>query len=160
MPGLPSPFLGNTWPILKCPAEYRYESNNGPITSNYECQYMQSSYGINFSFSYYDTTWPRRAFGIKPDFVELHEAPMVMDCEAWNVGWNAAAFGWHVDDQFLWYQPYYPFRHPGLTANIVYMDGHVDRGKSFDLGQGPRLYVNLYSTCPCGTPFLGTGGCP
>ncbi len=85
---------------------------------------------------------------------------MVMDCPPWNVGWAAAMFNWHVDDTYWAWDPFYPFRHPGRTANILYMDGHVDKARSYALGEGPMIYRNLYSTCPCGTPFLGTSGCP
>lgn len=155
--GLPSP-LGGTWPVLYCPAEYSYPVL-APYRSNYENIYIQTSYAINFSFSYYDTAVPRRAFGRRPDFAELQDAPMVMDCPSWNVGWCPARFVWTIDNTSD-YEPFYPYRHQGRTANILYMDGHVDKAKSYALGEGPMIYKNLYATCPCGTPFVGTIGCP
>jgi prepilin-type processing-associated H-X9-DG protein len=131
-----------------------------PYHSNYEDIYIQTSYAINFSFSYYDTAWPRRGFGKRPDFAELQDAPMVMDCPAWNVGWAAAMFNWGVDSTFWAWDPFYPFRHPGRTANVLYMDGHVDKLKSYVLGEGPPAYKDLYATAPCGKPYTGTGDCP
>jgi prepilin-type processing-associated H-X9-DG protein len=161
----PTPiFQPSNLPVIRCVppprAEYRYQANNGPVASNYETPFIQTSYAINFSFSYYDTSYGRKAFGRRPEFAELHAAPMVMDCVAWNPGWHGASFNWHVDDTYWSWDPLYPYRHPGRTANILFMDGHVDKARSYVLGEGPRIYSDLYSTTPCGTPYLGTSGCP
>jgi len=65
---------------------------------------------------------------------------MVMDCEAWNPGWQVAAFGWHVDDAYWNWDPFYPYRHPEIERMSFNMDGHVGTVKSNLLGQGPRVY--------------------
>jgi len=80
---------------------------------------------------------------------------MVMDCEAWNVGWQPAFFGTHTDDNTYWVatDPYYPYRHPGKTANVVYMDGHVDRRKSFAAGEGARIYRVRHDANPDGSSY-------
>src|SRR5687768_11503014 len=125
------------WKVLECPAEYKYMSNNGIVDTNYTSEYMGSSYAIHFSFSYYQTHLPRRGFSEAPDFAEYDDlargpgqavrsnAKLLIDCEAYNVGWNAASFAWSLDSAFAAWDPYYPYRHPGRTANVAYMDGHV-----------------------------------
>jgi prepilin-type processing-associated H-X9-DG protein len=80
-------------------------------------------------------------------------AKLLIDCEAYNVGWNPASFAWSLDSAFAWWDPYYPYRHPGRTANVAYMDGHVGTFKSFLRGEGSRAYVNMYLKYPDGTNF-------
>ena len=148
----PVGILGGTWDVLECPSEYQYESNNGPVNTNFKSDFARTSYALNYSFSY-NSNDPRRAFDLQPDNAALDEAAMLMDCVAWNNGWNPATFNWHVDDLYWWWDPYYPYRHNGRTANVAYMDGHVASVRSFALGEGPRVYTNLYDTYPDGTSF-------
>jgi prepilin-type processing-associated H-X9-DG protein len=148
--GVPS-LLGGTWPVLKCPAEYQYPINL-PYKNNYEDPFIQTSYAIHWAFSYYKRSVARPGFGVRPPGCKLEQMPMVMDCEAWNPGWQVAAFAWHVDDAYWNWDPFYPYRHPGNRANVVYMDGHVGTVKSNLLGQGPRVYWAVYDTDPDGTP--------
>ena len=42
---------GPPWPVLQCPAEYQYTSNNGVKKSNYT--YNGCSYAINWAFGNY-----------------------------------------------------------------------------------------------------------
>ncbi|MBI4028604.1 MAG: prepilin-type N-terminal cleavage/methylation domain-containing protein [Verrucomicrobia bacterium] len=157
-PGFPTPALGNTWPILRCPAEYAFPAN-APYNSSYAIEYIQTSYAIHFAFSGYKSGIPRKGFGIRPPGCSLETMPMVMDCESWNVGAQPAYFGWHTDDDTYWtlpnYRPYYPYRHPGKTANVLYMDGHVGGRKSYALGQGTPIFHWRYDTDPDGGPLSG-----
>jgi prepilin-type N-terminal cleavage/methylation domain-containing protein/prepilin-type processing-associated H-X9-DG protein len=143
--------LGNTWRILQCPSEYSL-AQFSPFESCYTDEYIQTSYAINWAFSYYPRNIPRKAFGRSAPGCELTKLPVVMDCPAWNVGWAVAAFEWHVDDGYWNWDPMYPYRHPGRTANIVYMDGHVGEARSFYAGQGPRIFWAVYDTDPDGSP--------
>ena len=151
-PGFSS-LLGNTWPILRCPAE-RPLPIFGAYQSCYGIEYIQTSYALNWAFSYYKNTIARKGFGVSPPGCSLEKMPMVMDCPPWNPGWSQASFAYNdVDANTFWtWAPYYPFRHPGNTANVVYMDGHVAGVKSFAMGQGTRIYYNVYDTDPDGTP--------
>jgi prepilin-type processing-associated H-X9-DG protein len=84
----------------------------------------------------------------------MEKMPMVMDCPPWNVGWNAASFAWEEINPYVYHPwaPFYAYRHPGITANVLYMDGHVGPAKSFYLGKGPRVFWRVYDTDPDGTP--------
>lgn len=141
--------LGNTWPILECPAEYKHAQNSA-YGSSYRIPYIQTSYAMNFSFHYTKTTVPRKGMGMDSDGAPADRTATLMDCPAWNVGWAQAAFEWHVDDAYWNWDPLYPYRHPGYQANVVYMDGHVDGASSFLMGNGPRVYWALYATDPDG----------
>jgi prepilin-type processing-associated H-X9-DG protein len=53
---------------------------------------------------------------------------------AWPPSWlevNWATYGSHA------------FRHPNLTANILYLDGHVDGVRPIFKG-GPRFYEHIF----------------
>ncbi len=156
--GVYNPFLGPTWPILRCPSEYPFQANNGWITSEYENWPMQTSYAINFAFSCYQTDVPRKGFSRRPPGCRQSSMAMIMDCPAWNVGWNPASFAWDIDsdDPIFGLNPYYPYRHPGNSANVLYMDGHVDGAASHALGKGPRIFWRVYDRNPDGGP-LTTG---
>ena len=141
----------DAWPILRCPSEYS-QPMFAPYGSCYEDIYIQTSYAINWAYSYYKRDIPRKGFSRSPAGCSRSKMPMLMDCPAWNVGWAVAAFEWHVDDLYWNWDPLYPYRHPGQRANVAYMDGHVGDVGPYVLGRGPRVFWAVYDTDPDGTP--------
>ena len=112
-------------------------------------------YAMNWAYWYYKQWFPRKGFSKKPPGISRSKMAMVMDCPAYNIGWNAASFSWGTDINpwvYTPWDPYYPFRHPGKTANVAYMDGHVERVGSFAQGRGDPVYWPVYDTDPDGTP--------
>jgi len=142
--------LGDTWSVLECPSEYSHERNE-PYGSSFRIPFIQSSYAMNWAFHYSKNTVPRKGMGSDAPGVIASKLPTIMDCPAWNIGWQQAAFDWHVDDLFWAWDPFYPYRHNGRMANIVYMDGHVGGAQSFVQGSGPRIYWAVYDSDPDGT---------
>ncbi|MBI4028432.1 MAG: prepilin-type N-terminal cleavage/methylation domain-containing protein [Verrucomicrobia bacterium] len=145
---------GPPWPVLRCPAEYQYLDGWGVIiTSNYERLEKRTSYAINYAFGYNLRSVPRKGFGVSPDYCDVSAAPMVMDCLGSSYN-DPVYFDSHVDDAFYGWNPLYPYRHPGRTANVLYMDGHVSGAKSKLLGQNPNnIFSDMYATRPDGTPY-------
>jgi prepilin-type processing-associated H-X9-DG protein/prepilin-type N-terminal cleavage/methylation domain-containing protein len=148
----------DSWRILRCPVEYPMYyaplsfTPFGQYDSCYEDIYIQTSYAINWAYSYYKRDVPRKGFSKSPPGCSRTKMPMLMDCPAWNVGWAVAAFEWHVDDLYWVWDPLYPYRHPGHSANVAYMDGHVGEVRPLILGMGTRIYWSVYDTDPDGTP--------
>jgi prepilin-type processing-associated H-X9-DG protein/prepilin-type N-terminal cleavage/methylation domain-containing protein len=161
--GVYNGLLGPTWAILRCPAEFTYDSPSGLVPTNYEHIYVQSSYAINFAYSYYQSDVPRKGFSKRPPGCSSEKMPMIMDCAGYNAGWAFAMFAWGIDlasSQPAW-APNYEFRHPGRTANTLYMDGHVNGVKSCALGEGTRIYYSVYDKLPNGLDLTipnGSGG--
>jgi len=153
---------GPRWPVLKCPAERRARVPSWPIgISLTEYENNRSSYHWNYSisYSYYlpgtcaGVCGPcRKGFGGPVDNPGgLAEATFVMDCQVNAYGWDYPMFGSSLNDSLFVANTWdtytsKAFRHPGLTGNMLYLDGHVGTVKSALHGGKP--YVELYNNPP------------
>lgn len=162
------------WKVFADPAEKPYD---GEATSEYtynvaaaHCRwqnmnYGKSSYQYNFSTSNYSYGKHRKGWNKGPDAVG----------ESWNVTMSnstnpmylttpssaaivvdGGAYYNYFSDEIDSYGPAYPaqyaramhaFRHPGPTANVLYMDGHVTGMKHFTQ-TGVRIWRYLWDLSP------------
>jgi prepilin-type N-terminal cleavage/methylation domain-containing protein/prepilin-type processing-associated H-X9-DG protein len=117
--------------LMYCPAEY--STKQSAITTSYfDDTYVGSSYVINLSVDYsaccYNT--PRRGWS-RPDDGTPAEDPIVTDASDIDTGWEMSFFYSGIDNPAQWDVVsnitgyYYTFRHPGRTANMLYLDGDV-----------------------------------
>lgn len=82
-------------------------------------------------------------------------APFLMDCSDWNYGAHPNFYN-VVDDPSYWRDPgcpslsnyYYAFRHPGNSANMLYLDGHVEAVKPAYLGGNKPLWAWIWNYRP------------
>jgi prepilin-type N-terminal cleavage/methylation domain-containing protein/prepilin-type processing-associated H-X9-DG protein len=82
-------------------------------------------------------------------------APFVMDCADWNYGSNPNFYDL-IDDPTKWKDPacpslsnyYYTFRHPGNSANVLYLDGHVESVRPIYMGGGKILWAWIWNYNP------------
>jgi prepilin-type processing-associated H-X9-DG protein/prepilin-type N-terminal cleavage/methylation domain-containing protein len=146
-------------PILKCPAEARsrvvgFDDPSLPDHTDYENEYIRNSYSMNWNIGRYSSTpadgKTRKGFygpTINPG--GLAEAPYVTDAQLWGEGWGTPVFAWGINDplelQTNWNIYYdHMFRHPNLTINMLYLDGHVGILRSV-LHGGPPTYMPIFS---------------
>ena len=62
--------------------------------------------------------------------------------------WDLPMFAWGIDYDIYWDNyHFYGFRHVGNTANMLYMDGHVEAVKHHK-DTGKNIYRSLYSAPP------------
>jgi len=157
------PFSIDRWDLFRCPAESGSswaEQTTGQNVTYYDSKYMGSSYVMNFYVSWYesDTHYPpyrpfRRGLMAGPEKVsaiyppsylakDRADAPFVMDIQDIGEGWGMYYF-YEPDRIDHWYyvQGYtgynYAFRHVNKTANVLYMDGHVEARKHVMHGGAP-----------------------
>ena len=164
--GKPDVFGANgleRWPVFRCPSE----PGGGNIDENvtyYDYRYVGTSYVMDYhvSMTYYDVNVNPNPFrhglfkgpqrGPLPQPSGPSDAPLVMDCEDLGVGW-AYLFFFDVDNPAFWGYTssntgyYYAFRHVGRTANILFMDGHIEARKHFIHG-GARIHRENWITPP------------
>jgi len=82
-------------------------------------------------------------------------APFLMDCADWNYGAHPNFYD-TVDSPTYWKDPgcpslsnyYYMFRHPGNTANLLYLDGHVESVKPAYMGGNKLLWAWIWNYNP------------
>src|SRR5262249_54336813 len=81
------------------------------------------------------------------------EAPFLSDCPSWNYG-SLPSFDYVVDDPAYWdtgctgYGNYsYMFRPPGFSANMMYLDGHLESIRPKYKG-GHTVYYWLWNYNP------------
>jgi len=143
--------------ILKCPAEPRGRAPSWPagITLT-EYENNRSSYHWNYSIShwhYYPWDGPnRKGFGGPTDNPGgPGEATFIMDCSINAYSGDYPHFEWNMNnatwvannwDSYI----YKAFRHPGLTANMLYLDGHVATVRSAMHGGQPWVWI--YNLAP------------
>jgi prepilin-type processing-associated H-X9-DG protein/prepilin-type N-terminal cleavage/methylation domain-containing protein len=149
--GLPA---GPRWRVLSCPSEDRSRTPSWPAgLSLTEYENNRCSYMWNFSISQYNYTpnYPYAGASCRKGFATGHivnyggppwapvylyggavEAPFVMDCQVNAYGGDYPMFGFlsfndPVTVASVW-DPWYKhiYRHPGRTANMLYLDGHVE----------------------------------
>jgi prepilin-type N-terminal cleavage/methylation domain-containing protein/prepilin-type processing-associated H-X9-DG protein len=135
--------IGPKRPIVKCPAENRGLLSGYPEPmTDYELTYSRCSYAMNYYVShsnYYPSyctpavCQPRKGFPGRPDNPGgIAEAPLIMDAYLWSWGEGLLFFFTEVDDPaFYYYRGAHAFRHPGETANVLYLDGHVGSVRHF-----------------------------
>jgi prepilin-type processing-associated H-X9-DG protein/prepilin-type N-terminal cleavage/methylation domain-containing protein len=150
------------WPVLRCPSEPGSEFAQGDGTF-YDYRYCGTSYVMNFYVSWYlfDVGYggpgadpfrlglfkgPQR--GTFPLATSHTDAPLVMDCYRLPVGWILINY---LDPDVIDPEYRYMFRHSGRTANVLYMDGHVE-GRKHPVDGGARTYRILWNYYPNTTP--------
>src|ERR1043166_6982162 len=82
-------------------------------------------------------------------------APFLMDCFDWNYG-SQPNFYDLIDNPSYWRDPgcpsfsnyYYAFRHPGNSANIMYLDGHLESVRPVYMGGGKLLWAWIWNYNP------------
>ena len=81
-------------------------------------------------------------------------APFLMDCGDWNYGTHPD-FHDLVDSPTQWSQPcvslsnyHYAFRHSAETANMLYMDGHVEAVRAYYRGGNKLLWAWIWNYNP------------
>ena len=143
---------GTRFRILKCPGEKggrctQYPPWAGPdpaspVIKMYEQPWSPSSYKVNrlvWNASGNPNPWyPGRfaeytANGAGPwdawRVYSVADVAFIIDCELHVWGGNFLNDYWQETmDQGVWWDffCYYAFRHPGVRANVLYFDGHVD----------------------------------
>jgi prepilin-type processing-associated H-X9-DG protein len=152
-------YCNTRWPVLRCPAEPKsiYPAVKGQPYYNNEL--AATSYAMNWSVSRYcysrvhiggactTTDIYRKGMARGPQDGKPGEAPFIMDCQDWNLWWTYPYF---IDPD---YDPYwdtmwwYAFRHPGQTASMLYMDGHVQAVRHHRF-TGQNNYKNLWLSDP------------
>jgi prepilin-type N-terminal cleavage/methylation domain-containing protein/prepilin-type processing-associated H-X9-DG protein len=133
------------WPVFKCASETGVDFPGYNSSTNYDNEFVRCSYAINWCVSMYAYGLPRRGFS-NPNVWLLDgtkgspaTATFVMDGRAAVIGWDWPHFVWDVDSQSpLWD---YAFRHGNSTANMLFMDGHIQRGRR------PYWMTNEYNFC-------------
>tara|TARA_B100000809_G_scaffold249963_1_gene281882 strand:- start:7304 stop:7597 length:294 start_codon:yes stop_codon:yes gene_type:complete len=81
--------------------------------------------------------------------IDSFDAIFVVDCPeafgnsvwTWNISYFSSA---ELDTNEPDKNSFYPYHHPGFTANAYYMDGHVHSFKPMWLGHD-RNFTSLYS---------------
>jgi prepilin-type N-terminal cleavage/methylation domain-containing protein/prepilin-type processing-associated H-X9-DG protein len=148
---VPSGYVQERWPVLRCPSEPGTANCGGPGYNDltyYDYRYYGNSYAMNWSVSNYNydvgymSNNPFRLglfkgpeTGAYPLPKDRSDAPLVMDCEDFGSGVVLGFFHYSIDDPLAWvyYQGwtgyYYAFRHVGTRANVLYMDGHIEARK-------------------------------
>jgi prepilin-type processing-associated H-X9-DG protein/prepilin-type N-terminal cleavage/methylation domain-containing protein len=167
-PNAPLP-NGPRWPTLRCPAEEPSRTPNWPagITLT-EYENNRCSYMWNFSicqYNYNPGMGPcRKGFatgrmdnygGTPASPVYLGggtaEAPFVMDCQVNAYGGDYPQFGFITFNDPAWiaamgyWDPWWShiYRHPGQTANMLYLDGHVTSVNNPFQGGRPFAWIYL-----------------
>jgi prepilin-type N-terminal cleavage/methylation domain-containing protein/prepilin-type processing-associated H-X9-DG protein len=151
---------GPRWSVLKCTAERRSRLASWPagITlTSYEN--VRSSYMMNWNINRYNydpVDGPcRKGFGGPIDHPGgPAEAPFVTDTQVWGYGNNSSpkVFAWTMNEPATisaeW-DIYYGvvYRHSGLRANMLYLDGHVGALRSI-IHSGDLMFVPIYYTDP------------
>ncbi len=152
------------WKIFRCPSETKGVPSGASVlvdwtgvkTTNYDNDFMTNSYSLSLGTAHYPDCWngscdgwnhywwaPRAGFS-RPDLAEPVNASLVMDAARFVWGWQSPYFdGWWVDtdEPPSWD---YAFRHSNDQANVVYMDGHVER-KRHKFETGENIFVDMYS---------------
>jgi prepilin-type processing-associated H-X9-DG protein len=145
---------------LECPAEEKVWWPGFPRdVTMYEHDWIRCSYMMNFNIGgyAYTPTQPgtkghtRKGFyGPTINVGGRSEAPIVIDCSVTTNIWGLdyPLFGWGLNtpstvqanwDKYIAHM----FRHPNLTANMLYLDGHVAPLRS-TLHGGPPTYVVIF----------------
>lgn len=147
-------YYGRTrWPVFRCRAEKPFQANGRTYTMYDDETSSMSSYamhwtinGYHYAIGYGVTKLSRRYIapfdGVYADgtpFTELAAAPLAADYGSFyhplyhmpGNYFDGAYDGGPEGGRF--------FRHPNRSANIVYLDGHVEARRHFlDTNQGPR----------------------
>ena len=149
---IPSGYAQERWPVFRCPSEPGTANCGGAGYNDltyYDYRYYGCSYAMNWSVSNYNYDvgyMSQNAFRLGlfkgPDRSVLatspkdrSDAPLIMDCEDFGSGVVLGFWHWGVDypSDWVYYQGWtgygYAFRHVGYTANILYMDGHIEARK-------------------------------
>jgi prepilin-type N-terminal cleavage/methylation domain-containing protein/prepilin-type processing-associated H-X9-DG protein len=156
---------GPRWSILKCPAEPRGRTPSWPPgISLTEYENNRCGYHWNFSISQYNYLAPtatatnspygpcRKGWGGPVDNPGgPGEATFIMDSQVNAYGGDYPMFEWNQNNPAFiasnW-DVYFAhmYRHPGLTANMLYLDGHVGTVRS--ALQGGKPFVWIYNDPP------------
>jgi len=140
-------FVLNRWVPFNCPGEPGAQLNlgdpsyNGRITTNYDNEFMRTSFMYNWSICQYSYWTPRKGFS-QPRGVKPSDGTLLMCSRLWSYGWDLPYYEWNVDSAWgLANANYaYAFHHANKTANMVYMDGHVTKERHYD-DTGKALFV-------------------
>jgi prepilin-type N-terminal cleavage/methylation domain-containing protein/prepilin-type processing-associated H-X9-DG protein len=119
-------------PVLKCPGESRVLGPGYPEPRTmYETDWPRCSYAMNWyvdQYNYFPAWGPaRKDFPGRADNPGgIAAAPLIMDAYIWSWGENLLYFHSEIDDA-AFYDPRgkHAFRHPGESANVLYLDGHA-----------------------------------
>jgi prepilin-type N-terminal cleavage/methylation domain-containing protein/prepilin-type processing-associated H-X9-DG protein len=169
--GSPKAYAGGYihYQVNLCPAEYtpaclgmRYwdRFNMGvsyALNGTVNCSWWGGVFRAGFSKAPMDCS-SCNGGGISPGGVMASSratAPFMMDCTDWNYG-TSPAFHDLIDSPTYWRDPgcpslsnyYYAFRHPGNTANMLYLDGHLETVKPVYMGGGKPLWAWIWNYNP------------
>ncbi len=140
-------FSLNRWLPFRCAGETGAQlvtgdtSYNGRLTTNYDNEFLRTSFMYNWSICQYAYWTPRKGFS-QPRGMKPVEATLLMDARLWGYGWDLPYYEWNVDTTWgLVNANYaYAFHHANNTANMVYMDGHVTKERHY-FDSGKALFV-------------------
>lgn len=133
-------------PVMRCPDEpptldeagsLYYSSTTGDRFNNQKANNYQTSYGINFTVSYY-TNRPRKGWSLGPNNVlySPSDARIVSHAEPYS------SYYINIDSAYTNPRIAYTFTHVGESTNLLYMDGHVDtRQHVFASGSALWQYI-------------------
>jgi len=153
-------YCNTRWPILRCPAEPKSRFSGVQGQPYYNNELTATSYAMNWSVSRYcygpahaglgactSMDIYRKGIAKGPQDGKPGEAPFIMDCPDWNLGWIYPYFI-DVDTDAAWDTWWwYGFRHSGQMANMLYLDGHVEAVRHHRV-TGQNNYKNLWVNDP------------
>lgn len=127
--------------------EHPYFRGAGDQYNRWMHTYYRSSYVMNWSVSRYQYGSPREQFsdGPKNKLFGPSDAIILSDAMPFDMHFQSGIDG--VTTDWFYERTLYAFRHPGDTASMLFMDGHVARRKHW-LESGERNWQNLWPNDP------------
>jgi prepilin-type N-terminal cleavage/methylation domain-containing protein/prepilin-type processing-associated H-X9-DG protein len=133
--------------VFGCPDEkpVDFSGSGYGVSTNFDNEFVRCSYGLNWSIAQYYYGTPRKGFS-NPRNVTPANGTFVMDGRALSLGWDFAHFVWDVDGGTLSYNGWnHGFRHPNNTANMLFMDGHIQTNRKHISESGEANFVWLWA---------------
>jgi prepilin-type N-terminal cleavage/methylation domain-containing protein/prepilin-type processing-associated H-X9-DG protein len=130
--------------VFGCPDEkgVDFTGSGYGISTNFDNEFIRSSYTMNWSVSQYSYGVPRKGFS-NPLGTTPAEGTFVCDGRAAGFGWDFVYFEWGIDGVFSSWE--YGFRHPNNTMNMMFMDGHVQTNRKHISESGVANFVWLWA---------------
>ena len=133
--------------VFGCPDEkgVDFTASGYGVSTNFDNEFIRSSYSMNWSVSQYYYGTPRKGFS-SPRGCQPSDGTLVVDHRAAVFGWDFVYFEWGIDGGTITYGGWnYGFRHPNNTANMLYMDGHVNMNTKHYSESGKANFVWLWA---------------
>ncbi len=133
--------------VFGCPDEkgVDYSASGYGFSTNFDNEFIRSSYCLNWSISQYSYGVPRKGFS-NPRNTTPANGTLVVDGRVPALGWDFVYFAWDIDGGTVAYNGWdYGFRHPNSTANMLFMDGHTQTNRRHITEGGEANFVWLWA---------------